>query len=193
MAPKNKFTKEQIIDCAFDIAKVNGINSITIRKVAENLGSSIAPIYVNFNNVEELKREVIRKLIKVSNDILGKQDSGNPFLDLGVASILAAKKYRALFTDFILNPNTYLEEYDRGMEQTILAKIQSDQSLQGFSEEEVMTIFLKMKIFQTGLSIMVGNNLLPKELGEEQIINLLEGTGHDIITAARLRKENNND
>lgn len=48
MAPKKKFTKDQIIDAAFEIARTEGIEFITIRKVAEKLGGSIAPIYVNF-------------------------------------------------------------------------------------------------------------------------------------------------
>ena len=47
MAPKNKFTKEEIINAAFDIAKVDGLGAITVRRVAQKLNSSIAPIYVN--------------------------------------------------------------------------------------------------------------------------------------------------
>ncbi|WP_062051157.1 TetR/AcrR family transcriptional regulator [Bacillus sp. JCM 19034] len=193
MAPKNKFTKEQIIDCAFHIAKSEGLNSITIRKVAEKLGSSIAPIYVNFDHVEELKKEVIRKLVTVSHELLAEQNSGSPFLDLGMASLVAAEKYPALFTDFIVHSNSYLEEYEGEMEQEVLARIKDDQDLQGLNQEEAMTIFLKMKIFQTGLSIMVSNDLLPKGLSEEQVIGLLESTGDDFITAARFRKENKNE
>lgn len=193
MAPKNKFTKQQIIDCAFHIAKSEGLNSITIRKVAEKLGSSIAPIYVNFDNVDDLKKEVIKKLVTVSKELLAEQNSGSPFLDLGMASLLAAKMYPAVFTEFILNPNSHVEEYEQEMEQTVLVAIQEDQELQEFSQEEAMTIFLKMKIFQTGLSIMASNDLLPKELSEAQIIKLLESTGEDFITAARLRKESNKD
>ncbi|MFK4997460.1 TetR/AcrR family transcriptional regulator [Bacillus sp. N9] len=62
MPPKKKFSKEQIIDAAFEIAKEEGVSNITIRKVANQLGSSIAPIYVNFKDVDELIYEVIKKL-----------------------------------------------------------------------------------------------------------------------------------
>ncbi|HCF51225.1 MAG TPA: TetR/AcrR family transcriptional regulator, partial [Syntrophomonas sp.] len=34
MGPKIKFTKEQIIDAAFEIAKAEGIDNITMRKIA---------------------------------------------------------------------------------------------------------------------------------------------------------------
>ncbi|HBQ87290.1 MAG TPA: TetR/AcrR family transcriptional regulator, partial [Syntrophomonas sp.] len=35
MGPKIKFTREQIIDVAFEIAETEGINGITMRKIAE--------------------------------------------------------------------------------------------------------------------------------------------------------------
>lgn len=41
MPPKKKFSEEQIIDAAFEIAKTEGMDSITIRKVAFQMGLSI--------------------------------------------------------------------------------------------------------------------------------------------------------
>lgn len=64
MAPKQKFTKQEIIIAAFDLAKDKGLDSITIRNVAQKLGSSIAPIYVNFNNIDELIQEVVKKHLR---------------------------------------------------------------------------------------------------------------------------------
>lgn len=60
MPPKKKFSKEQIVEAAFEIAKEEGMSYITIRKVADRLRSSIAPIYVNFDNVEELISVVMK-------------------------------------------------------------------------------------------------------------------------------------
>ena len=62
MGPKVKFTREQIIDAAFEIARTEGIDSITMRKIAEKMGSSVAPIYVNFNNVDELNEALWKGL-----------------------------------------------------------------------------------------------------------------------------------
>lgn len=61
MPPKNKFSKEQISEAAFAIAENEGIDRITIRKVADRLGSSIAPIYVNFTDVEALSKPLLTK------------------------------------------------------------------------------------------------------------------------------------
>lgn len=41
MPPRTKFSKEAIIDAAFEIAKTEGIDSISVRKVADQLLSLI--------------------------------------------------------------------------------------------------------------------------------------------------------
>ncbi|WP_269758384.1 TetR/AcrR family transcriptional regulator [Thalassobacillus sp. C254] len=84
MPPKTKFTKEQIINAAFEIAKSEGIDSITIRKVADRLGSSIAPIYVNFNDVDELKQAVANKVVQLSQHMIYEEIPGTPFEILGL-------------------------------------------------------------------------------------------------------------
>lgn len=43
MGPKIKFTKEQINDAAFEIAQTEGIDSITMRKIAKKMGSYVLP------------------------------------------------------------------------------------------------------------------------------------------------------
>ncbi|MBU9712298.1 TetR/AcrR family transcriptional regulator [Evansella tamaricis] len=188
MPPKNKFSKEQIIDAAFLIAKSEGLDNISMRKIAEKIGSSVAPIYVNFDNVDELKSAVVKKLVDISKEILEEQNSGQPFLDIGIASLLVAKEYKALFVDLTMKPNSYAEQYNQQMEKDLIARIKMDPVLEGFSQAEMMSILLKMKIFQTGLSIMVANQLLPEEFTEEQLIYLLQSTGNDIISSTRKQK-----
>ena len=46
-----------------------------------------------------------------------------------------------------------------------------------------------MQVFQTGLSVMVANGLLPNEFSDEMVIGLLDSTAEDVISAARSRKK----
>src|SRR5699024_4801970 len=108
-------SREQIVDAAFNIANTEGIDSMTIRKVAGQLGSSIAPIYVNFNDVEELKSAVVKKVVDISQHMLNEQNTGNPFGDIGFASLQFAKKHPILFRDFVMKQNNYLLDYDQEM------------------------------------------------------------------------------
>lgn len=187
MAPKTKFKKEQIVDAAFEIARTEGLEGITIRKVAERLGSSIAPIYVNFKDVDELIQAVIRKTFTISKQLLAEQHSGEPFQDIGRASLRFAKEYSVLFRDLVMKKNNYLNEHDQDM-GALVEQMKLDNHLSGLSDEELMTILLKMKIFQTGLSVMVANELLPESFDEDKMIDILNSTATDIIITAQLRK-----
>ncbi|MED4600235.1 TetR family transcriptional regulator [Paenibacillus validus] len=190
MAPKSKFKKDQIIDAAFEIARTEGIDRITIRKVAEKLGSSIAPIYVNFKEVDELIQEVIKKTFAISKQLLMEQNTGHPFHDIGVASLRFAKEYSVLFRDLVMKKNEYMNDHDHEMGM-LVELMKQDPHLEGLTDGELMTILLKMKIFQTGLSVMVANGLLPDDFDEEKMIHLLNSTAMDIIDAAQMRKAGN--
>lgn len=190
MAPKSKFTKDQIIDAAFDIARTEGIDRITIRKVAEKLGSSIAPIYVNFKEVDELIQEVIKKTFAISKQLLMEQNTGHPFHDIGVASLRFAKEYSVLFRDLVMKKNDHMSDHNNEMGM-LVEMMKQDPELEGLTDGELMTILLKMKIFQTGLSVMVANELLPDDFDEQKMIHILNSTAKDIIAAAQMRKEKN--
>lgn len=188
MAPKTKFKKDQIVDAAFEIARTEGIDSITIRKVAEKLGSSIAPIYVNFKDADELVQEVVKKTFGISKQILMEQNSGHPFHDIGVASLRFAGEYPVLFRDLVMKKNAHVKHNEQDM-RGLVEMMRGDPELHGLSDGELMTILLKMKVFQTGLSVMVANEQLPQDFGEEQMIQLLNSAAEDVIGSARRRAE----
>jgi AcrR family transcriptional regulator len=189
MPPKNKFSREQIVDAAFHIANTEGIDSMTIRKVADQLGSSIAPIYVNFNDIEELKSAVVKKVVDVSQHLLNEQNTGSPFGDIGYASLQFAKKHPILFRDFVMKPNDYLLDYDQEMGDELLTQMKKDRELEGFTDEELKAILFKMRAFQIGLSVIVANGLLLEELDIEKMKDILDNAAEDVVTAALLRKK----
>jgi AcrR family transcriptional regulator len=188
MPPRTKFTKEAIIDAAFDIAKTEGIESISVRKVAEQLGSSIAPIYVNFTDVEELKQAVLIKLHHIAEDMLKTPYSPNPFLSIGIAGLKFAREYSILYKDLIFNSRRYLHHVQPSR-TNILEQMKESSRLSDFSEEELGGILFKMQVFQLGLSVMDVNGMLPDHFDEEAMISMLESAGNDVITTAQLLKK----
>jgi AcrR family transcriptional regulator len=188
MPPKVQFEKQQIIDAAFEIARSEGIDQVTIRKVAERVGSSIAPIYVNFNDVQELKRAVFARILELSQQMIAEEDSGSPFQDIGAASLRFARQNPMLFRDLVMKNNVYIQDYDQDMAPILLEQMRADPQLNGFNDEELLEILLKMRIFQLGLSVMAANDLLPQAFDEARMIEILESAAADVVAAARLRK-----
>lgn len=189
MPPKKKYSRQQILETAFELARVGGIEGLTARKVADELGSSVAPIYVNFNDIKDLKKAVAHKVFNVSREMSKKEVTGDRFLDIGIASLRFAKEYSILFRELVLKKNDYMEDYDQELGNEIIQEMSDDSELRDFNDEELMMILLKMRIFQLGLSVMVANDLLPEDFDEEAQIELLASMGTDVITATRLHKE----
>jgi AcrR family transcriptional regulator len=189
MGPKIKFTKEQIIDAAFEIAKTEGIDNITMRKIAEKMGSSVAPIYVNFKNNDELIEALIERIISISQQLLGEESTGNPFHDMGRASLRFAIEYSVLFRDLVMKNNNYVKEYDEKMLPALIEEMKKDPELEGFTVDELKTILLKLRIFQLGLSVMAANGLLPKDYEIQDLMDILSSTANDVILSARLSKK----
>ncbi|KAB3536048.1 TetR/AcrR family transcriptional regulator [Alkaliphilus pronyensis] len=190
MAPKKKFSKEKIIDAAFEIAKTEGLDNITIRKVADKIGSSIAPIYVNFKDIDELISNVVMRIYEVSHKMYLAEDSGDSFKNMGAASIRFAKEYSVLFRDLLLKSNKYMKDYDKALGGFLVEEMRKDPDLEGFSDEELMNILLKMRIFQLGLSVMVANDQLPPSFNDDNILELLESAASDVIISTRIKGKN---
>jgi AcrR family transcriptional regulator len=188
MGPKVKFTREQIIDTAFEIAQTEGIDSITMRKIAEKMGSSVAPIYVNFKNVDELNEALIERIINISRQLLMEENTGNPFRDMGIASLRFAMEYSVIFRDLVVKNGKYMQGYDEKMIPVLIEEMQKDPELKGFTIDELKTILLKMRIFQLGLSIMAANSLLPKDFNKQDMMDILSSAADDVIMSAKLRR-----
>lgn len=58
MPPKAKYSREEIIEIAFQMARENGIESVVARELGKRMGTSSSPIFTAFKNMEELHIEV---------------------------------------------------------------------------------------------------------------------------------------
>lgn len=156
--------------------------------MAEKLGGSIAPIYVNFKEIGELLEGVYEKTFEVSRQILLEQNSGHPFQDIGAASIRFAREYPMLFRDIVMQKNDQAKHNEEETRHFIHI-MRTDPDLSGLSDNELMTILLKIKTFQVGISVMAANDLLPEDYTEERMIQLMNSAAEDVISTARRRIE----
>lgn len=63
MPPKPKFTREEIVLAAYALMERRGMDAVVAREVGRELGSTSAPIFTCFTNMEELKTAVHAKAL----------------------------------------------------------------------------------------------------------------------------------
>jgi AcrR family transcriptional regulator len=189
MAPKTQFSREQIVDAAFRIACRDGMDGITARKIATEIGGSVAPVYVNFGDLDAVRDAVLDKIVQVSHKILEETDSGRPFRDIGLASIRFALRYPVLSRDLTLRPNRYLEKYRSRMDESLAGRMDNDPALAQLSNGERRDLLFRMQVFQTGLTVMTSTGQLPHKITETELVAMMEGAANDFIAAASRRTE----
>lgn len=190
MAPKKKVSREEIIDAAFEIAVDEGIKAISVRKIANKIECSVAPIYVNFENIEDVISALIGKVKSISLEMGLTQYTDNSFLNFGIGSVKFALKYGRLYKDILIeNLNTKADENETKKQyEIILEQMHNNEFLKDFNNKELLDILFKMRTFTHGLATLACCGDLPLDFTEEKIIKTLAQAGEDIIYGAKRRK-----
>ena len=102
MAPKNKFTREEMVQAAMRVVRARGLDGLTAKTIADELGTSTRPIFTGFGSMEEVRQEVYAAAVRVYD---GYTNAGLqepiPFLGVGKNYIRFAREepelYRVLF------------------------------------------------------------------------------------------------
>lgn len=98
MPPKAKFTKEEIIEAAFQIVRTEGYSALTARALAAKLSSSPRPIFTLFQSTEEVQQAVKEEAKKLYRSYVETGLSQPlPFKGVGAQYILFAVKEPKLF------------------------------------------------------------------------------------------------
>ena len=191
MPPKTKYTKGDIVQAAFEIAQEEGFAAITARSVAAKLGCSVAPIYVNFETIDDLAAAVMQRVNAISASILAQQSGKSPFENLGKASLQFAREYPVLVRELILKPNPHLANYE-AVDEALVAGLADDEELRAWSDDERRKLVFVMRAFQTGLMVLLANGHVPKWLGPDEAENLLMSTGADLVIAGNHKRNGGN-
>lgn len=184
MPPTTRYDRASIVEAAFEIAKAGGFSAVSTRAVAKRLGCSVAPIYQNFATVDDLIVAVVERVSAMSGDLLAAQTGPNPFENMGKASLAFARDYPALFREMALEPGPYMASHD-DIEDAMAPVMAADPELAGWTDAARRRLFLKMRVFQLGLSAMVANGHLPSWMDETAAEELLLETGEEIAAGMK--------
>ena len=161
MPPKFKFTKEQIISAALDVARKNGIAGLTARGLAAELGSSAKPIFGLFKNMEEVQNEVLSAANALYQSYVqnGMADSKYPpYKASGIAYIQFAKEEKELFKLLFMRDRTG-EKIEENREE-IRPMLNIIMKNLGISEDEAYLLHLELWLYVHGIATMIATNYL---------------------------------
>ena len=152
MPPKPKFTREEITEAAYNIARVKGIDAVMAREVGKALGSTARPIFTVFSGMDELK-EAVRELAKERclEYLSGAFDYDPAFKEFGMRWVRYALEQPHLFSMVFADagsPSEIKEIFGPLTEQVIDSAV----SAFGLSPSRAETLMDRMTVFSTGIA-----------------------------------------
>lgn len=111
--PKEKqISRKLIIEASFDYINRCGFHNLSARKIANEIKTSVAPIYDNFTNMESLQKAIekysFEKLVKYANEPY----THDPSLNVGTGLVRFAYEYPVFYYRMFADSRYYKKNRD---------------------------------------------------------------------------------
>ena len=146
MPPSKSFTRDQVIDAAFELVRKKGLAALSARSVAKSLKTSTSPIYGYFRRMDLVRREITVRAVSLLYEYQTRRKSGEPFFDMGLGYIEFAKKEKKLFFEVLMGDLPKMLDGEEARFDP-LAVMKRDPDLAGLSDAKLERILLKMWVF----------------------------------------------
>ncbi|MBD5115356.1 MAG: TetR/AcrR family transcriptional regulator [Ruminococcaceae bacterium] len=159
--PKQKITKEMVVNAAFELAREGGIEQITVKAIAKRLCCSVQPIYTYCASMEGLRKEVAEKAkTYVKEYTAARIDKTDPFRGTGRVHLQLAKEEPNIYKMFIFRQRenvSTLEELYREEADPQLAEAISERL--NISVSKAKQLHLNMIIYTIGIGAIFSGTI----------------------------------
>lgn len=151
MPPKQRITREMILDKSFAMFMSEGMEAVNARSVAKALNCSTQPIFSYFSGMDDLKNELDQKARSSFEASIANSTSGNLSLE-GVcnAYVQFAGEQPRLFAHLFLKSGSRLGSLIDDDLRAQLAQLESSQS--GITGEQAKELCESVWVFAHGLA-----------------------------------------
>ena len=158
MPPKFKFTREEMVEAAFEIVRRKGWGALSTRSLASELGSSSRPIYSFFRSISELEEEIVKKAVDLLYKYMIRKRTGDSWIDHGIGYVMFASKEKHLFRAVNdENHIAFFKKYGDVIWNTLTSSLSDYPAFQGLSEENIYKIQAIRWLFAHGLAFQASN------------------------------------
>ena len=155
MPPKPKFTKDEIVTAAFELARAEGAQALTAREVGRRLGVSSSPIFTVFTDMAELHAAVEGRAEACFKEYMAMAEDYAPaYKKRGMQWVRFAQDEPMLFRLLFMSARGDALDFDRAQQiipfgkETDIAIIMRDYHA---TREQAEHLFRQMWIYTYGL------------------------------------------
>lgn len=141
MPRKSQYSKEDIARHGLKIIEEKGMESLTARELAKSLNTTVAPIFVQYSSMDELKQEVRNQAQEIFHEYINRGLKEKiPFLGVGMQYIAFAKEkpelYYLLFLSDKKSQSHYAMDELKKMQELVRESLQKIYKLDADSADQ---------------------------------------------------------
>lgn len=172
--PKQKITKEMVVDAAFEIARKQGMDHVTVKMIAERLGCSVQPIYSYCQNMDGLKNDVADRSRAFIHAYVEKSvDKTDLFRSTGRAYVRIAREEPHIFRLFLFQERKHISSLDdlyHKETNPVVAKMIAENL--NISLSAARRLHLNMLVYTIGIGTIY--SVTSSSIPDEEIFSLQE-------------------
>ncbi len=183
MPPKQRITREMILEKSFAMFCKQGMETVNARSVAKTLSCSTQPIFSYFAGMEDLKNAIDEKARELyETSVLGEIEKTPGALGCCRAYLLFAREQPRLFAHLFLRLSDTCKPPK--MDEALHARMVREESEQtGLSEEQTREYLAKLWVFTHGMAAMMAMGL--EEFTPEKACEMVEAVRDDLILGCK--------
>lgn len=173
MPPKAKYSREEIINKAFEMARAKGIDAVAARELGKELGTSSSPIFTAFKNMEELQKEVRKVAMREFEAYVRDAVDHKPaFKYVGMRMIEFAMNEPKLFQLLYMREHDGNQSYAMLIDElgdTVEVCIEFIQRDYDLNRQEAELLFRQVWLHTFGICVLVAGKVCymsPEEISE---------------------------
>ena len=181
MPPKAKFSREEIVKAALQVARTQGIEAVTARELGRVLGSSARPIFTVFQNMDEVLEEVRKGAREIYLQYVQKGLAETlAFRGVGLAYIRFAIEEEKLFRLLFMSeqrPVDSIEQILMLIEESYEAILRSVEDHYHLPREDAKWLYEHLWIYSHGIATLCATGMYdftPEEI-EKQLTEVFVG------------------
>lgn len=168
MPPKPKFTKEELVQAALELAREGGLEMVVARNLGQKLATAPSTIFTHFSSVEDIRQAVVDAARKVYN---GYVEQGlkmvPPMKGFAVQYIRFAMEESNLYSILFMNKRDDFKYVDfivdEGHYEKIITAAETDFSL---NREQAEFVYHNMWAYAHGIAVMSATGVCSFSLEE---------------------------
>lgn len=189
MPPRPKYTKEEIVDAAYELTREKGIDAVVAREVGKRLHTSASPIFTVWNSMEELKEEVWKLAKQKYQEYMeGIFDYTPSFKEFGMRWVgFAAEEpnlYRLLFLSRRDTHTPYVR-FRQEFGSILIPLVKEIMKTFGLSKGDAEELLNQMILFANGIAAFAITN--PDSFSKEDVSDSLSQVCIGIVVTDKLR------